>query len=140
MKLQRVESPWSTRGGKVILRYGSDEENDPAGGDADAVNAADADAGDGDAEDGLSNERLGLGSVIVDLAWIVLITHLNHTPNPTLPTSLYHSTIVQYMSLMNTTFVSCFKHIEEMVSSCNQLRSDELCRLKCGPPSSHKDV
>ena len=56
----------------------------------------------GDAEDGLSNERLGLGSVIVDLAWIVLITHLNHTPNPTLPTSLYHSVIVQYVSLMNS--------------------------------------
>ena len=87
-------------------------------------------------------ERLGLGSVIVDLAWIALITqsHLNHTPNPILPTSLYHSIIVQYVPLMNTTFVGCFKYIEEMVSSCNLLRSDELCRLKCASPSSHKDV
>ena len=77
---------------KVILRDGHVEENDAAGGDAgdaDAVDAIDADAGDGDAEDGLGNERLGLGSVIVDLAWIALITHLNHTPNPIPPTSLY---------------------------------------------------
>ena len=91
MKLQRVESPWSTRRGRVILRYGHDEENDAAGGDAEDADAADAVGGDGDAEEGLGNERLRLGSVIVDLAWIVLITHLNHTPNPTLPTSLYHA-------------------------------------------------
>ena len=45
MKLQRVESPWSTRRGKVILRDGHGEGNDAAGGDAgdaDAVNADDA--------------------------------------------------------------------------------------------------
>ena len=75
---------------KVILRDGHVEENDAAGGDARDADAVDAiDAGDGDAEDGLGNERLGLGSVIVDLAWIALITHLNHTPNPIPPTSLY---------------------------------------------------